>query len=67
MDAALDAGREQDEIQVWELASIEALAGFPDGVVAQGGFPAWQAGPGGFLDAAAAQDESLALLLDAAE
>jgi hypothetical protein len=47
VDAAPDAGPEQDEIQVGEPASIGA--------------------PAGFQDVAAAQDESPALLLDAAE
>jgi hypothetical protein len=40
VDAAPGAGREQDEIQVWEPASIEALAGFPDVAVAQDESPA---------------------------
>jgi hypothetical protein len=57
VDAAPDAGRGLDEIQAWEQVSIEALAGFPDVAVAQGGH----------RDVAAAQDESPALLLDAAE
>jgi hypothetical protein len=77
VDAAPDAGQEQDEIQVWEPALIEGLAGFQDGVAARGGFrdgagalggfPAWQAQPDGSRDAAVARDEFPVLLLGVAE
>jgi len=61
VDAALgaglapDVGQELDEIQVWEPAWTQGLAGFP----------AWQ--PGGSRDVAAAQDGSPVLLLGVAE